>query len=66
MLPVSQNQPGDLPPGGELGETGFELLATGQRPHYTVRLHRADGPELEKLPGLIDDYRALVDRALAS
>lgn len=38
-----------LPTAGKLGESGFELLATGQRPHYTLRLHSADGRELEKL-----------------
>jgi hypothetical protein len=38
-----------LPTAGQLREHGFELLATGQRPHYTVRLRRADDPELEKL-----------------
>src|ERR1019366_1732896 len=34
---------------GQLGEHGFELLATGQRPHFTVRLHRAYERELEQL-----------------
>jgi hypothetical protein len=34
---------------GQLGEHGFELLATGQRPHFTVRLHRAYDRELEEL-----------------
>jgi hypothetical protein len=38
-----------LPTAGRLSESGFELLATGQRPHYTVRLRSADGPELGKL-----------------
>ena len=38
-----------LPTAGQLGEYGFALLATGRRPHYTVRLRRADGPELERL-----------------
>ena len=31
-----------LPTVGQLGEHGFELLATGQRPHFSVRLRRAD------------------------
>jgi hypothetical protein len=35
-----------LPTAGELGEHGFELLATAQRPHFTVRLVRADEREL--------------------
>jgi hypothetical protein len=34
---------------GELRERGFELLATGQRPHFTVRLALADEGELGKL-----------------
>jgi len=38
-----------LPTAGQLREREFELLATGQRPHYTVRLRRADDPELEEL-----------------
>ena len=94
-----------LPTAGELGMHGFELLATAQRPHFTVR-HRwtfldeardpaqitpgalvvagdedaaavcqvidlvpaGDGTivHLRPLPGLVDDYRALVERALAS
>src|SRR6266567_5886491 len=31
-----------LPAAGELGKHGFELLATAQRPHFTVRMERAD------------------------
>jgi hypothetical protein len=38
-----------LPTAGQLGGHGFELLATGQAPHYTVRLRRADGKELGEL-----------------
>ena len=38
-----------LPTAGQLGERGFELLATGQAPHYTVRLRRADDSELGDL-----------------
>lgn len=38
-----------LPTAGQLRECGFELLATGQRPHFTVRLRRADDRELEEL-----------------
>jgi len=38
-----------LPTAGQLGERGFELLATGQRPHFTVRLRAADDPELAEL-----------------
>ena len=38
-----------LPTSGELGKDGFKLLATAQRPHFTVRLERADDRELGKL-----------------
>ncbi len=38
-----------LPTVGQLGEHGFELLATGQRPHFSVRLRRADDRELAEL-----------------
>src|SRR5215470_11762734 len=38
-----------LPTAGQLSERGFELLATGQRPHFTVRLRAADDPELAEL-----------------
>jgi hypothetical protein len=38
-----------LPTAGLLRDHGFELLATGQRPHFTVRLRRADDGELEEL-----------------
>jgi hypothetical protein len=38
-----------LPTAGQLAGRGFELLATGQRPHFTVRLHRADEAELAEL-----------------
>ena len=35
-----------LPSAGMLAEHGFELLPTAQRPHFTLRLHRADESEL--------------------
>jgi hypothetical protein len=38
-----------LPTAGQLNEHGFELLPTGQEPHFTVRLHRADDRELARL-----------------
>lgn len=34
---------------GGLADRGFELLATGQRPHFTVRLRRAGDQELGEL-----------------
>jgi hypothetical protein len=38
-----------LPTVGDLSAQGFELLATAQRPHFTVRLRRADDRELARL-----------------
>ena len=38
-----------LPTVGQLAEHGFELLPTAQRPHFTVRLRRADDQELGQL-----------------
>lgn len=38
-----------LPTVGRLREHGFELLAIGQHPHFTVRLLQADDSELTRL-----------------
>ena len=38
-----------LPTVGQLAEHGFELLPTAQRPHFTMRLRRADDQELGQL-----------------
>jgi hypothetical protein len=38
-----------LPTAGRLAEHGFELLPTALRPHFTVRLRRADDLELRQL-----------------
>jgi hypothetical protein len=38
-----------LPTAGRLALHGFELLPTAQRPHFTVRLRRADDQELGQL-----------------
>lgn len=38
-----------LPTVGRLREHRFESLPTGQRPHYTVHLRRADDLELKRL-----------------
>jgi hypothetical protein len=38
-----------LPAAARLRDRGFELLPTGLRPHYTVRLRRADSVELDEL-----------------
>jgi hypothetical protein len=46
-----------LPAAARLAVHGFELLPTGQRPHYTVRLHRADDSELGRLLTALGDVR---------
>jgi hypothetical protein len=46
-----------LPTAGQLGERGFELLATALRPHYTLRLRRADDRELEDLLAVLGPAR---------
>lgn len=38
-----------LPAAGRLAVAGVALLAAGQRPHFTLRLRRADDPELAEL-----------------
>lgn len=38
-----------LPTVARLASHGFELLPTGQRPHFTVRLRHADELELDRL-----------------
>lgn len=38
-----------LPTVARLTEYRFELFPTGQRPHFTVRLQRADDSELDRL-----------------
>jgi hypothetical protein len=38
-----------LPNAAQLTQAGFGLLPTGQRPHFTVRLVRADDRELGDL-----------------
>lgn len=37
------------PRAGHLYRQGFELLPTGQQPHYTVRLPGSDDPDLRRL-----------------
>jgi hypothetical protein len=46
-----------LPSAAGLVGHGFELLPTGQRPHYTVRLRRADHPELDLLLAALGDLQ---------
>lgn len=38
-----------LPTVARLARHGFDLLATGHRPHFTVRLRRGDDHELDQL-----------------
>lgn len=38
-----------LPTVAALAGAGFELLPTGRLPHFTVRLLRADAPEIRRL-----------------
>jgi hypothetical protein len=38
-----------MPTVGRLAENQFELLPTGQRPHFTVRLHNVNDSELDRL-----------------
>jgi hypothetical protein len=38
-----------MPAAARLRDRGFELLPTGLRPHYTVRLRQADTIELDEL-----------------
>jgi hypothetical protein len=42
-----------LPTAAALVDHGFDLLPTGLRPHYTVRLRRADDAELNELLGAL-------------
>jgi hypothetical protein len=46
-----------LPTVARLAGHGFELLPTGQRPHFTVKLHRMDSPELDRLLAALGDLR---------
>jgi hypothetical protein len=46
-----------LPTVGQLAGHGFDLLATAQRPHFTVWLRTADDRELEKLLAALGQAR---------
>jgi hypothetical protein len=46
-----------LPTAARLARHGFELLPTGQRPHFTVRLRHARDPELDRLLAALGDLR---------
>jgi hypothetical protein len=42
---------------GRLRNQGFELLPTGQRPHFTVRLRHATDLELRRLLAALGDVQ---------
>jgi hypothetical protein len=46
-----------LPTVTRLTDHGFSLLSTGQRPHFTIHLHRADDPELIELLTALGDLQ---------
>jgi hypothetical protein len=52
-----------MPTAARLRDRGFELLPTGLRPHYTVRLHRADSIELDELLAALGNRVANVQYA---
>lgn len=52
-----------MPTAARLRDRGFELLPTGLRPHYTVRLRRADRIELDELLAALEPPAANVQYA---
>jgi hypothetical protein len=46
-----------LPTADSLTTHGFELLPTGQRPHFTVRLRHANDSELDRLLDALGDVQ---------
>jgi hypothetical protein len=46
-----------LPTADGLASRGFELLPTGLRPHFTIRLRHASDPELDRLLAALGDVR---------
>jgi hypothetical protein len=46
-----------LPTAATLASHGFDLLPTGKRPHYTVRLRRATDAELGRLLAALGDVQ---------
>jgi hypothetical protein len=45
-----------LPTVARLAGYGFDLLPTGQRPHFTVRLHHGDDRELDQLHAALGSF----------
>jgi hypothetical protein len=48
-----------------LTRCGFQLLATGQRPHFTIRLHRASDDELDRLLAALGDVQPNPEYAMS-
>lgn len=48
-----------------LARCGFELLATGQRPHFTIRLHQASDDELDRLLAALGDVQPNPEYAMS-
>jgi hypothetical protein len=46
-----------LPTAGRLASHRFELLPTGLRPHFTIRLRHAGDPELDRLLAALGDVQ---------
>ncbi|HEX4428205.1 MAG TPA: hypothetical protein VHZ96_02935 [Frankiaceae bacterium] len=46
-----------LPSVSGLAKSGFQLLPTGRRPHFTVRLHRATDDEVDRLLTALGDVQ---------
>lgn len=56
----SQSSPGrhwSPPSADRIAGHGFELLPTGRRPHFTVRLRHASDPELDRPLAALGDLR---------
>jgi hypothetical protein len=53
----TSSAPSTCPTVSRLTERGFGLLPTGQRPHFTIHLHRADDEELTRLLTALGDLQ---------
>jgi hypothetical protein len=48
-----------------LARYGFELLPTGQRPHFTIQLHQASDDELDRLLAALGDVQPNPEYAMS-